>query len=261
MTLSFEPPALTTALPPRKWWTYLHADPEAVVRLWCFPCIGAGAAFWRPWSAALSGAAELVSVCLPGREARLGEAPYTNLDDLAASCADAMAPFLDGRDVLCGHGFGALLAASVARQLRQGQAQSPRALVVSAAPAPHLRWPGPTLHRMSPGDFIAAVERYYGPIPDEFREHPEFLELLLPALRADLEALETYRITDVQPFDFPILALAGRSDPLVPTAAVTAWRAHTRGRFERDELEGGHFFVAERPTMVAARVRTFLARL
>lgn len=260
MSICLVTPNATLPLPHNAWWHQLHADPSTVVRLWLFPCLGAGAAVWHPWIKPLTGAAEIISVCLPGRETRFGQAPVARLDDLATALTAVMAPQVDERDVLCGHGMGALLAFEVASRLRRERCAGPRGLVVCGARAPHHAPGHELLHRMSPLDFVAAVERRYGDLPREFRDRPEFLEALLPALRADLEAEETYVRCTKAPLDIPILALAGSSDRLVSRSNMWAWRAHTSGRFESDQISGGHFFVLDNAPIAASRVRSFLSQ-
>ena len=187
------------------------------------------------------------------------EASLTRIGDLARGFADALAPFSDERDIFCGQGMTALLAFEVARRLRSGGA--PRGLIVCGTRAPHHRRVEAPLHRLAPRDFLSAVERRYGPIPSEFRDRPEFLELLLPALRADLEVDETYALDRGMPLDVPILALAGSADPLAPLAKMLGWRVHTTSRFHFALVRGGHFFGVENPTETAACVREFLATL
>lgn len=261
MTVSFDPAIATVPLPVSPWWQRLHADPNACIRLWCFPCIGAGAATFRPWVRHLVGAAELMTVCLPGREFRWTEASLTRLSDLAARLVDEIGHYADERDVFCGHGMSGLLAFEVARRLRAERTAGPRGLVVGGVRAPHHRRAEKPLHLLSARIFVAAVEQRYGPIPDELHARPEFLELLLPALRADLEADETYEYYERAPLDIPLLALAGREDSVVPMSAMLGWRMHTTSGFQFASVSGGHFFPIEQPAETAGRVREFLATL
>lgn len=251
----------STPLPASKWWQWLHSDPAACIRLWCFPCIGSGAAIWRPWITPLAGAAEIVSVCLPGRETRLGEAPLTRIEDLVSAFVAEIAPCIDERDVFCGHGMSALLAFEVSRRLQAERAAGPRGLIACGTRAPHHRQSVPPLHPLAPRAFVAAVEERYGRIPAELSARPEFLELLLPALRADLEAEESYRYEPHAPLDIPLLAVAGAADALAPLTSMLGWRLHTTARFEFGSVAGGHFFAIENPIETARRVRDFLATL
>jgi surfactin synthase thioesterase subunit len=109
-------------------------------------------------------------------------------------------------------------------------------------------------------EFLAEVERRYGPIPPEIRNAPEFLDLLLPVLRADLQMYETYQHVAAAPLDVPVLALGGNTDAIVSRAQVLDWRAYTRGEFVAEILPGGHFFPQDDVRLTTERVRTFLGR-
>jgi medium-chain acyl-[acyl-carrier-protein] hydrolase len=250
-----------TALAPSAWWQRLNPDSTAGRRLWLFPCIGTGSAAWRPWASRLASAAELVALCLPGREARLFEAPYTRMDKLANALAVQLAPWVDERDLFCGHGVGGLVAFEVARRLRAADSAAPGALIVCGSRAPHQALAAEPLHLLSPRQFLDAVEARYGAVPTELRKRPEFLELLLPTLRADLEMMETYTYAGNSPLEIPLLAIAGASDPVVDRRSLASWRNYTADRFETAQIPGKHFIAIENPDATATRVRQFLAAL
>lgn len=114
---------------------------------------------------------------------------------------------------------------------------------------------------MAVPEFMAEVQRRYGEIPAAIRDHPDFLSLLLPILRADLQVYETYEHVASAPLDTPLLALGGTADHIVSHPQLLDWREHTTGQFELDQLPGGHFFPQENVTATTARVRTFLTAI
>jgi medium-chain acyl-[acyl-carrier-protein] hydrolase len=248
-------------LPANEWWHCASRDAAAPIRLWCFPFAGGGAAMWHPWAGHLSHVAEIVPVCLPGRESRLAQAPFTRIDDLVSSLADEMSPYVNENDVFCGHSLGGLVGFELARELRARGLNGPKALVIFATRAPHLPRTRPPLHQLAPREFLAAVEQRYGAIPGEIRSNPEFLELLLPALRADLELFETYSYQSGAPLEIPVLALGGTDDRLVARREIELWQQHTLGSFEADFMRGGHFFPQDDLAETSARVRRFLTGL
>lgn len=229
-------------------------------RLWCVPFAGGGPARWRPWSTGCAGVAEVVGFCPPGRENRYGETPLTRTSELAHVLADEVAAAGDGHYALCGHSVGALIAFEAAHELRRRNMPAPQALVVCAMRAPHMPRTEPTLHTLGQRDFVNAVEARFGAIPSELRQHPDFVDLLLPPLRADLEAYERYNYIPRDPLDCPILALGGLSDPIIRPPEVLAWERHTTARFEAAFLPLGHFFPQDDPAATIDHVRRFLSR-
>ncbi len=71
---------------------------------------------YRQWAAGLAQDIETVAIQLPGREGRMGEAFLDRTEDIVASVAHAIRPFLDGRPLaLFGHSMGGLVALELAR--------------------------------------------------------------------------------------------------------------------------------------------------
>ena len=245
-------------LAPSKWLSSPRPNSAAPLRLWCFPFAGGGAATWHSWSAQLSASAEVVAVRLPGRENRLRETPLSTVDQLVSALANEVAPYSARPFVFCGHSFGALLAFEVARALRARGVPGPAGLIVSGARAPGTPRPEPDLHRLPDDQFAAEVDQRYGGIPAVVRANSEFLELFLPALRADLTAYETYRPTAEPKLELPLLALGGDDDRHVLPAELLAWQSHASGSFTSEFFPGGHFFLQTQAPNVIARVATFV---
>jgi medium-chain acyl-[acyl-carrier-protein] hydrolase len=211
------------------------------VRLFCFPYAGGGASVFYPWARGLPAGVEVCAVQLPGREARLREAPIADWDVLLARLSEALAPFMDRPFALYGHSLGAAVAFELARRLRRDGRPPPFHLFVSGHRAPHCPAEGPELHALPDDQLIAGLRRLSG-TPEEVLQHAEILALLLPLLRADFALAERYEWRPEPPLPIPITAYSGADDEHVPVEGVEAWREHTSARFRHLTLPGGHFF-------------------
>jgi len=247
-------------LPPNPWFSVPRPSASAPLRYWCFPYAGGGAAVWQAWSAALAPATELVAIRLPGRENRLREPCVTRLTPLVERLADEIAAATTSPYVLGGHSMGALLAFEVARRLRHLGLPPPRALIATGARAPHCPRTEPDLHALPDDVFVHEVNARYGGIPAVMLENRDFLELFVPALRADLEVFETYVHQPGVPLNCPLLALGGTADARVSRDQTLAWREHTTGAFESAFFPGDHFFTQSHAAAVTARLGDFLQR-
>ncbi|MCF3639296.1 thioesterase domain-containing protein, partial [Rhizobium sp. TRM95111] len=69
------------------------------------------------------------------------------------------------------------------------------------------------------------------------------LSHLLPALRADLTALGTWKRHARAPLALPITAFGGDRDATCPAANLAEWRQETTGDFARHIHPGGHFYL------------------
>ncbi|MBI1790829.1 MAG: thioesterase [Acidobacteria bacterium] len=222
------------------------------IRLFCFPFAGGGASVFRHWAADLPADFEVCAVTLPGREDRWWEAPYRHLAPLVEAVAGAFGSYLDAPFAFFGHSMGALIAFELARQLRRSYQAVPIHLFVSAARAPHQPDYEQPIHHLPEPLFLKKLRRYQG-VPGEIWENPEFMKLVLPAIRADFALCETYAYSPEYPLDCPISAFGGDRDRKVSRRDVAAWRHETQGPFRLRILPGNHFFLhdARKPLLQA----------
>ena len=220
---------------------------DTSLRLVCLPYAGSGAAVFHRWRAALPAAIGLVPICLPGREGRVGELPYTDMPTLVHALADELMPVLDHPWAALGHSMGAWIALELVRELRRRGGRLPRLLIVAASQAPDVDTSPSNLHTLPDDQFVDELGRQFDGIPPAVRDNAELLELVLPALRADIQMVETYQYQEEPPLDVDILALGGTDDPAVSASQLAAWRRQTSGKFSARLLPGGHFFLFRPP--------------
>lgn len=82
--------------------------------------------------------------------------------------------------------------------------------------------------------------------------------LLLPTIRADYKAVETYVHRPGATVHCPVTAFTGDRDPKVTVEEALAWRRHTTGAFHSEVFTGGHFYLSDHQDAV---LRTVSARL
>jgi surfactin synthase thioesterase subunit len=216
---------------------------------------------YRQWSAELPPEVELCSVELPGREARFRERPIASIPDIVGSLEPALQPLLDLPYVFFGHSMGAILAIETTRALAARGATLPSQLFVSARRPPHVPAHEPPMNGLSDAEFVAEIHGRYGAIPAAVMNQPDVLELVLPALRADIAALEMHRPAQRSPLAVPITAFGGADDALTPRAHLEAWRSETSSTFRVRVFPGGHFYLNAQRAAVLADVATTLAPL
>lgn len=232
--------------------------PEARARLLCFGYAGGGAAEFRAWSDGLLPAIDLCPVILPGRETRLGEPPFSELDALVDALLPALAPVVGlAPYAVYGHSMGAWVAFEWVRALRRARKPLPVHFFAAARRAPHRPARVPPLSRLPDAAFIAAVQERYGGIPEAVRANPELTRLFLPTLRADFTLLDTYRYRDEPPLPVAATVLAGDEDPVEETADLRAW-ADQFSAAPLVRVPGGHFFLRDARDEVTERVNSTL---
>jgi len=217
-------------------WIPVRSKPiDARVRLFCFPYAGGGASIFRSWS--MPGI-EICGIQLPGRESRIREIPLRSMDRLADQAAEAVSKYGDLPRAFYGHSMGALVAYELMARLGGTH------LFVGGCASPRRVPAQQQLHRLPDAELMAAIASWNG-TPEAVLREPELMALMLPALRADLEIFEQYSTGPETRLHCPVTAFAGDSDDRAPAASMEMWRSVTRGAFQLQVLEGGHFFLRD----------------
>lgn len=219
----------------------------------CFPHAGGVAADYREWRTV--GDVPVLAVTYPGRERRFSESLCTSVDDLASSAIEQLP---GGPVALFGHSLGALVAFEVARRLTAAR-RPVRALVVAGQRGPGRPRRDRHLHDLPAPDLLRQLTELGGMDP-RIAAEPDLMELLLPRIRADLRAAETWVAPPPAPLAIPVLALGGAADEHVTDDDLGAWGAVAGRTFEAHVLEGGHFFVHHHAAAVRELVGDFLRR-
>lgn len=242
-----------------KWFLRPGARPDKGVRLFCFPCAGYGAAMYRQWINARPGELDIYPVQPPGRGNRLSEPPVASIPDLVARLVPAIAPLTDRPYAFFGHSLGAVLAAFTSAAMVRAGHPAPAHLFLSARQPPNCPSPVPRLSHLRDSDFIAEVNSRYGGIPAQILNEPDVLALVLPALRADMRALEDLEGHQVLPLPAPITAYGGGSDAIVSPELLDTWQNWTSAGYRRRVFEGGHFFIESQHDAVLDDISKTLA--
>jgi medium-chain acyl-[acyl-carrier-protein] hydrolase len=226
------------------WITCRKPNPQARLRLFCFPYAGCGVSIFRAWSDGLPADVEVCPLQLPGRGTRLMEPPFTQLSPLVQALAEALFPLLDMPFAFFGHSLGALVSFELARQLRRqyGVGVQPVHLFVSADRAPQIPYRDLPIHSLPEGKFLVELRRLKG-TPREVLEDEELMQTMLPVLRADFAVHETYVYLTEPPLNCPISAFGGLQDHKVSRRDLEAWRDQTTGSFSLQMFAGDHFFL------------------
>ncbi|MFI5783819.1 thioesterase II family protein [Nocardia sp. NPDC051570] len=209
-------------------------------RLICFPHAGGSATYYFPVARTLSPGIEVVAVQYPGRQERRGEPCVDDIGRLADHIVDALGSPSERPTALFGHSMGATIAFEVARRLERADA-GPVALFASGRRAPSCVREE-NVHLRDDGSVLAELQRLGGTNATLLADN-DIRTMILPAMRGDYRAIETYRWEPGPPLRCPIVALVGDVDPQVSTAEAQAWAEHTAAEFTLRTYQGGHFYL------------------
>lgn len=243
-----------------RWFEPPEADSDATVRLFLFPHAGSGVSIYRDWPGLLPPSVAAQCVQLPGRQQRIGEPAFTEMEPLLAALTEAVAAEIDERPyAFFGHCMGAQLAFRLAARLAADGLPAP-VLVGASGWAPegfrtptmeHARLPEPELRQ-----WIVDL----GSLPAAVMHDEEVLAMVIPTLRADLAVCAT-AVDRGERVSCPIVSYGGRADPLMFPGAMASWAGRTGTYLGNSEFPGGHFYIDDHALTVTSDLTRHLHRL
>ncbi|MGK7891073.1 MAG: alpha/beta fold hydrolase, partial [Leptolyngbyaceae cyanobacterium] len=239
------------------WLTCYQPQPQAQLRLFCFPHGGGGPQIYRDWAKALPDQIEVFALNLPGRGSRRAEPAITQMDDLAATIVTALKGHLDKPIAFFGHSVGALVCFETARRLRAAGLPLPIRLLVSAHKAPHESLTQQATYSLPDAELVQFI-RSLGLVPDDVLDNEELVQFILPPIKADFEVSETYQYQEEPPLSCPISALGGTQDGAVAASDLEAWRGYTAADFFVQLYDGDHFYTQSQEEALLRDIQTLL---
>jgi surfactin synthase thioesterase subunit len=242
----------------RGWLRPPDVDQDAAVRLFAIPHAGGGAVMYREWSDLLPPDIAVQAVQLPGRQDRMDEPPYTEIEPLVTVLAEEVGAELDGRPyALFGHSMGALLAYRLALRLVADGAEPP--LLVGVAGWAPVGFTMPTIEQLSlTEDALVDWLISIGSLAPELRWDPE-VRALMPPTRADLAVCADY-VDDGAVAPCPVVAYTGNADRLLAAGAITSWTPRCSEFLGTCQLPGNHFFINDHGLAITLDLTRHLRR-
>jgi surfactin synthase thioesterase subunit len=225
-------------------------DSERPVQVYCFHPAGAGVSVFQRWGRLLAPGVEVIPVLLPGRDRRRAEQRIATAAELGDELRRLMLPRLTTPYVLYGHSLGGLVAMTAAAVLREAGYPDPALVAVSGCAPPHA--PVPLLDARLADDELVDRLIELSMIPGPVPARGVWCRGVLPVLRDDLRLAAALRAATLQTAALqaaaslvpsPLLAIAGRADPVASAEVMAGWRQWAGGRFALRTLPGDHLFV------------------
>lgn len=229
-------------------WLRLHAPRERPgALLVCFPPTGAHASAFASWLDARPPDVALALVTAPGRGSRLAEDAVTGLSAYVAAVAREIGGLRPREPlVLVGVSLGALLAYETACRLLDAGVPVARLCAV-ASPAPRaVRGSGTATTAADARAFVLDT----GLTAPELLDDPEFEELLLPPVLADLRLTSDYDGSDRPALPVPLRALYATEDEYAGARETRGWAEFTTADFDVLPVPGSHYAHDENPGAV-----------
>ncbi|MFF3226934.1 thioesterase II family protein [Nocardia suismassiliense] len=234
-----------------RWIRRFRPTPAPTIRLVCFPHAGGSASFYFPMSAALPETVDVLAVQYPGRQDRRTDPCVEDIGTLAERIYRAVRPWTDVPTAFFGHSMGAILAFEVAHRLERDGGVLDR-LFASGRRAPS-RHRDERVHLGDDETVVNELRRLDG-TDTALLDDEEVRRMILPAIRGDYKAIETYRCPPGRILRSPITALVGDDDEKTTLDEAHDWARHTTAAFDLCVFPGGHFYLIEQREAVLDRI-------
>ncbi len=248
-----------------KWLIAPRPNPDATVRLFCFPYAGGGLVSFRAWAQRFNATVEVVAVEPPGRGTRINETAVDDLDAFVTGLLPEMIDWLDRPSAFFGHCLGGLSMFATLRMLPKEHLNFIKRAFACGVRPPHLLKRhgefednliyGMMMHRdfdikippfAQTDEIFADIIRLFDtPAANKMLEIPKLRNILLPTIRAEFQMAYSYNHRPVEPFSFPISSFVGDSDPWVSEEDSAGWGELTRGGFTNHVCKGSHFLMSD----------------
>lgn len=224
------------------WFHIKKPQPNAKIRLFCFPYAGGSAHIYTHWHEYLPQSVEVVAVQYPGRGSRFVDTLIGSCEDMVKALLPEIMPHLDKPFAFFGHSNGGLMSFELARALQRKGVTNQLHHFLSAKRAINLPACKKPLHNLPEKEFIAELE-HLGGTPPEILAQKELMELFLPVLRSDFSISETFTYTDDVKLKCKASLFYGEKDQDIPEEDVLAWQELIEQPVTAHKFEGGHFFI------------------
>ncbi len=220
---------------------YKESGNKPAFQLFCLPYAGGTAQIYRRFSPYISPAIELIPIDTPGHGTLFAQPPIERMDDLVDFVCNQIQEHRPRRYALCGHSLGAHVAYLAARKLLEKGYHSPLHLFLSGKPGPSVPFKHRNIHLLPSVSFLTKL-REYGGLPDEFFAEPELIELFLPVLTADFQAISTYQYKFQSTLTVPVTLFISNQD-INRIEEFRAWELETTASVNHYSFAGNHFFI------------------
>ena len=213
------------------------------MNLFCLPFSGGTVYSYQKFKPLFPKSITMIPVELPGHGKRFREPLLTNIHAMVEDIYEHIRPQLQAPYAIYGHSLGALLSYLLARKLSQEPVPFPVHLLVSGHQGPSIPEKENNLHLLPQAEFLMRLQQYGG-IPEEVAAINELMELFIPMMRSDFQAISAYHYTPAVPLELPVTVMVGSEEEISREEAI-AWQEVTTQKIQLQEFSGRHFFIFE----------------
>lgn len=191
---------------------------------------------------------QMIEVVLPGRAFRYHEPLLTNIDDLVSDVWQQIKHLLHQTFAIFGHSMGSLLAYLLCHKIKENGYSLPKHLFLSGREAPSTPPDFENAHLLPLQAFKNKLKGY-NPISPEILNNQEFFSFFEPILRADFEAIETWKYHVRPKLNINTTVFSGTEEDMT-TEELETWQQEFYPNVQFYQFNGGHFFINDHASSI-----------
>jgi surfactin synthase thioesterase subunit len=216
--------------------------PSQKINLFCLPFAGGSFYAYRDFQKYADDSVNVIPIDLPGHGRRMGEPLMRDIRQMAEDVFQQIRDNINEPYAIYGHSMGTLLGYLVSQKIVKLGSPAPVHLFFSGRYAPSVPCKERDFHLLPRDQFIRKLMEYGG-MPLEVMREQELMDLFVPIMQADFEAVSGYRYEPSAPLDTPITVMNGLSDQTTTYDEALKWQEITTGEVSVKQFPGGHFFI------------------
>lgn len=232
-----------------QWLTCYKANPEAKVRLICFPYAGGSASVFHPWLQWLPDWVELHAVQLPGRAERIAEPNIHAMKTYVQGLKSELLALTDKPYLMFGHSMGALAAFETLVMVQEAQRPMPEHCIFSSALAPDRPRRMKPISGLPKNAFIEELKKLNG-TPQQVFDTPGLIDFCLPYIRADFSVVEGFITEFCGNLSCRSTVIYGSNDKMT-AEDMHEWQSFFTQKIQVKAYEGDHFFIHQEANIQA----------
>lgn len=203
----------------------------------------AGGSFYsyRDFRKYLPDSAAITAIDVPGHGRRMREPLLTDIHDITKDIFRLLKDSLNEPYAIFGHSMGSVLGYLLCKKIRDAGKALPVHLFVSGRYAPSVESREKDFHKLPRNEFIRKLKTYGG-LPKEVAGSEELMDLFVPIIKADFQAVSNYRYEPSEPLDIPLTVMIGKDEDTTYEEALK-WQEISSRKISVRQFSGGHFFI------------------
>lgn len=226
-------------------------------RLLMLPFGGGNETSYQKFEAHINPKVKLLNAEAPGKGRRIKERPLKNMYLIADAYFDQFKDEIKEPYAIFGHSMGAYIGHLMIQRVQEENLPLPKHFFATGKLAPSRNY-NKKRSVYTDEQFVQHLKDLNG-MPEAILNNEELLEIFLPIIRNDFDAIDLYKYRPQQPYPVDMTCIIGTEED-VPDQHITDWEKETSGAFTFERWEGHHFWVFDHLEKFCERINQTLEK-